>query len=233
MPPNLFLLMTVTYDYRSGRAKILQRAFRIIGVIGPGRILSAAQIAQGSQVLNEMIQSWSGDNIFLWSLKKLSTTTAANTITKSLAALNPPVLDVEKAFVIDGSDELPLRQLSWREYNDINDKDMTGRPQAFAVGSETVPTLYFWPKPDDVYTINLLAPTKLADYDSSLAETDFAVQWEKAMAYGIAADLADEYGKSAGEKDRITLKAQQSFKAAKSLRNNEIKDDCFVEGAFG
>lgn len=224
--------MTITYNYSSGRAKTLARAFRIVGAIGAGQILSAAQTAQGSQILNELIQSWAGNNIFLWALKRLSTTTTANTITKDISALSPPVLDIEQAYVVVSDEDEELKVISWRQYNDIEDKDATGKPLVVCMGAERTPTLYFYPKPDISYTINLLASTKLADYDSSVSEPDFAETWERAMAYGVAADLADEYGLASSEKDRIIAKADLAFRAAKSLKNREIRDCNFVEGAF-
>lgn len=224
--------MTTTYDYRSGREKTLARAFRIVGAIGAGRTLSAAQTAQGSQILNELIQSWTGNNIFLWSLKNLTTTLVANTITKDLSAANPPVLDIEQAYVLEGTSDYPIAVISWRQYNDIQDKSSTGRPNVVALGAEKIPTLYFHPKPDQSYTINFLASCKLADYDSSIAETDLTEKWERAMAYGVAADLADEYGLPVGEKDRIVGKAAEAFRIAKKLRNRELRDCMFVEGYF-
>jgi len=224
--------MAFTYNYRAGRAKILARAFRIVGAIGATQVLSSAKTNQGSQILNDLIQSWAGDLTLLWHLTEGDINTVIGQATIDLSAESPPILDIEQMMVEDSNFEIPVEIISWPRYKEIKDKAATGRPTHAALIPGVTPTLKLYPTPDAVYTLNYLAATKPPDYDSTGADEDYVPLFERALAYGVAEDLADEYGKSETEKSRIERKAAQALARAKLQINNRIKADNFVESLF-
>jgi len=223
-------MATEDYDYRSGRTKILERAFRIVGALPLGKTLSGEKLQQGNQVLNDLIQSWTTQNIFLWELKVLTFSTVANTVRYSLS-LDPRVLDVEAAYVVQGSDELKLTMLDWRQYTDIQSKSDTGRPLIFSVEPLEAIACNIFPKPDAVYVIKYLARCKLRDYDETAQPASFPVRFERAAVYGVAADLADEYGLDPGERTILQAKGEDAFKKAKNS-DKGYSDDFIVTGSF-
>lgn len=218
------------YDYQSGRTKILERAFRIIGAHRPGSTLPAGKLLQGNQALNEMLKAWQGKNIFLWTIQNQQLTTTASQITVDLPT-DPKVIDIDRVSVVDSNNDLPIEIITWRKYEAIQNKTATGRPQVVALFNSRSPKLYFWPEPDAIYAINCLSIVATKDYDTSSSSTDFPNLWEEAIVFNLAFLLSFEYPGPISERQMLQVQARNSFKEAKaSLRENY--DDNIVKGAF-
>lgn len=219
------------YDYNATRNEIIARAFRIVGAIEPGQSPSAAQLAQGIQALNELVKSWQDRGIFLWSLSALTLS-----LTNPNATYTPtdPILWIESPRLRISNVDYPLELVSFRTYTDnsvFSNKATTGRPTHIAVYPQATPQLIVWPVPDQSYTLYYNGVIKLRDFDSSSQNFDGPVRFVRALAYGLAADLVDEYSPPLGEAERIQDKAERLFLQAKAS-DSDREDNSFVQGSY-
>lgn len=238
--------MAVTdFDYIATRNEIIAAAYRIAGVIEKSQPLNAAQIAQGLEALELLVKSWSNKDLFLWSYNTDDFSTVASQETYvSADGLDASIIGIHKAWVIDSgsSREEPLEVISWSRYRDIEDKETaTGRPTHIAFKSVPIstpsatpqPSLYIYPSPDAVYTVRILGTYPLQDFDENADGTGgMRVELQRALKYGLAEDLLDEYPGPMNEREYIQRKAATLFAEAKS-GNEVFETTSEVESLFG
>lgn len=223
--------MAVTdFDYITTRNKLIERAFRIVGVLRPGQTLSAGKQAQGEQALQSLIKFWQTDSEFIWTIKQQTVNLVAGTASYALGT-DPKVIGVDAAWRVEGTVDMPVRVISWRDYNAIPEKTATGDVVQVAINNQSSPTLYVYNTPLNNGTLKLLVLTTVKDLDSAGDLGDFPPYWEEALTYGLADSLCDEYSIPLSEKDRITRKAQGAYTAARRFAPDRADDD-FIESAF-
>jgi len=142
------------FDYISTRNQIIERAFRIVGALDLGNPLTAEQLAQGVQALQELTKAWQNEHLFLWTYNALSFSTVAAQVSYS-GTLSTELIGIDKAWVVDGDSDLEVQVVPWSRYNEIRDKTLPGRPTIIAMQPGVTPTAYLWPVPDAIYTIRL------------------------------------------------------------------------------
>lgn len=228
--------MAITdFDYIATRNAIIASAFRIVGAVEAGEQPTAEQLAQGVEALQLLIKSWSNKHLFLWSFKQTSFATVADqelyTIT-DLTGDDDAIIGLDKAWVVDSDDDIPLEVVSYSRYLDIVDKDTNdGRPHVVAFRPTPDPSFYLWPTPDKAYTLKVLCTFPLQDFDTADGTGDIPVEFQRALKYGLAEDLLDEYPGPMNERQYIQSKAFELFREAKRA-DVPVETTDEVEGLF-
>jgi len=227
--------MAITdFDYLATRNEVIQRAFRIVGALEPGEVLSANMLAQGVDALQQLVKSWSNKHLFLWSFDKSSFATVSTQLLYTITDLSgedDAIIGLDEAWVVDSTQDLPLEVISYSRYQDIPDKASTGRPLAIAYKPTPNPSFYLWPVPDAVYTIKTLSIYPLKDFDDASGSGDLPAEFQKALTYGLAEDLFDEYPGPMNERTYIAGKAQELFRQAKNA-DMPVETNDIVEGFY-
>lgn len=223
-------MATTDFDFQSTRNSIIQRAFRICGGLTTGETLSAEQITQGNQALNDMVKSWQSDHIFLWSLYPTTMSLSNGTQAYSMPT-DPFISAIDKAYMRISNVDTPLDVISWRQFSEISNKQNSGEPTCVAVTWDRDTGLYkanYWPKPNGTYTVFYHGICRLKDWDTATSNGDFQPHWTNALIYGLAADICDEIGVPITERNYITGKSEEYLKRAK--RGDKAITDCdYVE----
>lgn len=225
------------YDFNLTRTQIIQRAFRIVGVISPGQSLSGNQEEQGRIILNSMVARWQKDHIFLWTQDHV-TQALSDGVGSYALPTDPQVLSVDTAFLRrttgSNTDDTPLDIKSWREYQEEPAKTTSGDPTYICVDlSTTSGTIYTYPIVSDstAKSLFMLCTVKLKDFDLSTANPDLRSEWLDALSYGLASDLCDEYTLSISERSYITDKAKGYYKTVK--KGDKTREDYLsTRGAY-
>ena len=218
-------------DYIATRNEIIEGAFRIVGALEVGQTLTANMLDQGIKALQLLIKSWSSKHLFLWTF---------NTYTFSILSGNAyddqddALIGLDKAWIVDAttSEDIALEVVSWSAYNDIQDKTTTGRPLLIAYKPTPEPRFYVWPTTDDDYDIKCLCIYPLQDFDSASGSADTIVRFQRALKYGLAEDLFDEYPGPMNERQYVQGKAAELFREAKNS-DRPIETTNEVAGMFG
>jgi hypothetical protein len=219
------------YDFNVTRTEIIERAYRIIGKLSVGDTLSAEMLSQAIIALNSMVKSWQSKHVFLWTVREFTQSLSAGIASYSLAASDPPIYAIDRAYLrIDNMDR-SVDVASWRQYVDIVRKDAPGDPSVVALNSQLVPTMYVWPVPTQTRTLYYTGVVKLKDFDTAGGNPDFPVRYVEALTFGLAHKLACEYGLSIAERRELERQYQSEFAEAKTGERERAEFE-FVEGAY-
>ena len=223
------------FDYVLTRNKIVAAALRICGALDPNQNPSAAMSTQGREALQLLVKSWQNKHVFLWSLSQASFNTIANQteynndsgivtgVSQDLAL----AMGIEKAWIINDDDTREeIQVISYSRYLSLRDTEATvseGKPKAVAFkrtwstdadAANFHAQIFVYPSPDAVYVMNVLAVYPLKDFDTAAGHGDLPVEFQRALKYGLAEDLFDEYPGPMNEREYIQGKAAQLFAEA-------------------
>ena len=222
-------MASTDYDFIQTRNEIVERAFRIVGVIGAEDTLTAGQLNQGAIVLNAVVKAWQARKTFLWTLETF-TESLVDGVSNYPLPTDPPIVTCYSGFIRDPYDnDLPLIQKSYREYLAIVDKTIEAEPTVFTLtGSDII----FYPVPDASYTFVGIGVTKLQDWDASDSTGGFPAKWINALVFAVAEQLSHEYGLPVGERRQLASIAKEEFTLVRASAEEEETDTCRTRGAF-
>ena len=184
---------------------LIKGALRLIGAIGPGETPTAEEQADALSALNDMLDSWSNERLVIHQrvreLVSLEASKAAYTLgpTGDLQTTRPTVID--QASIIFGGGapfEYPLDIANDEQWARIPDKDRAGaRPRTLhPEGSFPLETVRVHPVPSEAATLVLYSQKPLTNFATASTKVELPPGYKKALRYGLAIELAPEYGKS-------------------------------------
>ncbi len=177
-------------------------ALRLIGVKGSGDSLDATEDSEHIVTLNDFMEGLAQEGLLVPSRTLETLTWASGNASRTIGAAGNLVtvrpLKIESAFIRDGNIDYPLALISAKEYQEIADKTQTAAipSKLFYSPTPTSATLYFWPVPSQSVTLGLSSfkPFTALAIGDTLA---FLPGYNKLIRYGMAVELAPEYGKQA------------------------------------
>lgn len=225
-------MASANFDYLATRNDIIASAFRIVGVHSVGQPLPANKLAQGVEALQMLIKSWINKHIFLWSYEVTDFDTVANQ-ERYLEAdgVSADIIGVDRAWYVDPSsnEDIPIDVISFRRYLDQWNKETNpSTPCAITFKRGPEPSVYVWPSPNAVFTIKMLSIFALQDFDTAGGSGEIPAEMQRALKYGLAADLFDEYPANVEHMNFVQRKAEILFQEAKNFNTprestNEIE----------
>lgn len=228
-----------SYNYTTNRDAIITRALRIVGAIGQGETPSTVAVTEAAEALNDLIKEWETDGMSLWCVREYTfSPTAGKSSYKIGVGQLPPEIDavaprkVIQAWARIENRDTPIILITRQEYSMLGAKSSPGNtsqiwydpPGEFAT-DEMYGTLSLYPVPDSfaessiVYHLNGVRP--YADFDSATDILDFPNYWNNAVKWGLADQLAYEYGVGLDERSRIERKADKHKEKALSYGTEE------------
>lgn len=222
------------YNFIRTRSQIIEDALRKVGGLSEGHVMSAYQEANGVSALNTLVNSWQTKGAFLWTEVLQSTSITANDYDYSIPAAPTtaaPYISIDKAFIRDGNQDFNLEIKSWRDYQDIFRKDITGQPSVLAVDYANR-TMYLWCVPEKAYSLYTYGIVKLKDFDSDTAQGDIPSRWQRALMFGLAYDLSFEYPMAQGERTALKIEAAEAFMDGKNTESMSSSDNNSVASCY-
>lgn len=227
-----------TTNYTIQRDTLITRALRICGAVGQGETATANAITEGAGALNALVKEYQADGMPLWKITQMTgiTYTATNSYTVGLGQTVNQVAPLKVLQAFNRSDDtLPIDQpvliIPYQDYLYLGIKTSTGRPsQVFyktpgeggtIPASDMIGTIIVYPSPDAAtiahQTLVLIAQQPFENFDASTDIPDFPSYWFNALIWGLAADLAYEYGVGLAERSMIAKKAVEKKEMALSF----------------
>lgn len=110
--------------------------------------------------------------------------------------LSRPMDIVSARLLYDNGIERELRKLGRKEYFQLPNKTIEGKPVAFYFSPQLDRgKLYLWPTPDSVADrLRITYIRTIEDFDASTDDPDFPQEWLEAIAYNLAVRAAPMYG---------------------------------------
>lgn len=185
--------MTTALDIITGAAKL-------IGVIFKSETLSDDEAIDGLVALNDMLDTWSNDNLttFSYTLESFPLTSAASYTIGSGGAFNTsrPV-NIVTAVVRYASIDYPLKVITQEEYQlEVPIKSIASPIPQFLTYDNGYPlgTITIYAVPTGGSTLRMLSNKPLSNLSSLTTVVDLPPGWKRALKYNLAIELAPEYG---------------------------------------
>jgi hypothetical protein len=205
-------------------ANIIRGAFKIMGVLAAEETPTASQEADALDVLNDMLDSWSGERLALFATRRdeYALTPGLNPHTMGLGGSGGDIdaarpLGVERASLIASGItgfETPLGMLSDGDWQATPGKAAPGIPMRLWVET-SYPLLKLWlqPVPNLAHTLVLYTGQELGRFSSAALTFDMPQGYARAIRYNLAKELAPEYGLSlSAEATDIANESKETLK---------------------
>lgn len=219
-----------TTNWFRTRDDIIKRALRIIGAIGQGETPNSTAIDEASQALNDLVKEWQTDGMQMWkyslsdAITYTSGTNAYSIGTGSTVNQVAP-LKIVQAFNRNTTTnrDQPLILVTQQEYQLLGDKASQGTPNQLwykppgPPSTEMTGTITVYTTPDTDAATNLqlyvVGEYPIDNFDATGDLADFPSFYYNALTWGLADQLAYEYGVTLAERSMITKKAQDHHDA--------------------
>jgi len=191
-------------------SELIIASLQNIGVLSAGETPSVSAYAQALSILQNMLYSWTADEINVFAAEDEDVPTVINTASYTWGTAGDITTtrpnQIVKAFINDTGTPViahSVSVISKDEYKDIDAKTTAGRPKKLYY-DPTYPLaiLYLWPVPIAVENITITSHKILPLTASYAAITDtIAVpdMYLEALVYNLSIRLAPGYGKVASE----------------------------------
>jgi hypothetical protein len=187
-------MATTALDIITGAAKLL-------GVVFKSEALSADEANDGLIVLNDMLASWSNEDLltytFLDESFPLVAGTASYTIGSGQTFNTVRPINIVTAYVRVGTIDYPLEIIPSEVYElQIQSKSIQSSIPQFLTYDNSYPagTIKLYPVPSQVITLTLHSNKPLTSFAALTTTFDLPPGWARAIKYNLALELAPQYG---------------------------------------
>lgn len=183
---------------------LIKGSLRLIGAIASGETPTADEQADALSVLNDMLDSWSNENLTI-NAKTIDTFTLVPSqavytygLTGNFNSARPQKIEFATIKDVNGI-EFPLDIINQDQWAAIQLKTIQAQipRRLFAEGSYPFERVNLWPVPSVANSLVVYAwkpLTQIATVNTSLS---VPAGYKKALRYNLAIELAPEYGLSA------------------------------------
>ncbi len=210
----------MTYDFNLNRDEVIAGALRILGVISQGQTPDATQVSDAAEALNVLVKALEAEGLPVWAIKKQAITPVANQSAYVIGdgqAINiAKPLRIYQAYYHRADDgvDVPMMPLTQQQYNALTAKAQTGYSnQYYWEELNTYGNLYLWVTPDSTFaancTVNIIYQAPFADFDADTDVPDFPQYWLRALKYGLADEMAMEYGYPIKDRQELAMRAEK------------------------
>lgn len=202
---------------------LIRRSLQLVGVLSESQTPTAGQLQDGLSDLNEMLQSWSTENLTIFSKEReeftLPSGNGSPTMgpTTGIFTTTRP-LEVEAVTVKEGTIEVPVEILSFKQWSEVSDKSQTSSipTKMFPDYTNPLVTLNFWPVPSESKTVVIYSRKALTTLtaDTVLA---YPPGYSRAIRYNLAIEMSSEYNiPASAEVLKIANESKASIKKINS-----------------
>ena len=185
--------------------EIITSSLRMIGPLRTGRTPSAGESADALWILNNMLDLWSIQRLFIYHIDRSTYTLTANTSTYTIGdggtfdSGSPVRIERVTVILTDSADEREevLKSLSPKQWSEVRIKARTAAApdQFYNDRQNPLSTLHFYPVPTVAHDIGVYSWQILSSISDLSAEFIFPKGYADAVRYNLALRLAPEWGR--------------------------------------
>ena len=189
---------------------LVNGALRLIGAIASGETPNSDEAADGLTALQQLLDSWSAEELLVFATTIQSVSLTANTASYTLGTRPVKILSAD--VTISGVN-FPLDVVGPEAWGNTPDKtDVSSHTKKiFCDYGYPTATLYVAPLPAASATVKLFQTTDLATLASGSTTFAMPEAYSRAIMYNLAIDLAPQYGRAV---DGAVMKRADETKAA-------------------
>lgn len=229
----------MTAVYSINRDQIISASLRTLGVIGAGDQPTPEDFQNCAQALNLYIKQLQTKGLPLWKYVDLNVPMVVNQYIYLLGPTGDVVCDrplrVLMAFIRNpqGNDTV-LQQVSRQEYMSLGVKTSQGTPNQFYYDPQLDNgKLFLYNVPNGTgYTVHLQVQSPISDVTNPASTPEFPSEWFNCLKFGLADQLALEYGVSAQVRAELSRRADKYLEEMTDWSQEEAATDFQPEFRF-
>lgn len=205
--------------------EIITKALKIAGVLGESETASSGQAADGLVTLNDLIDSWTTDEtyIFTTQVETFPLVDNVNSYTIGVGGVFNtvrPVIINSMVANLNGV-SYPIQEINQQDYATIAYKaNQTGIPQYYYCDyAYPLATIYLYGAPSSGLTLSIGRTQQLTSFADLTTQYTFPPGYNRLLNYGLAMEIAPEYG--------VKMPAEAQFIASEAkanVRNRNLPD---------
>lgn len=218
---------------------VINRSFRLLGVIAQGQTAPASDTSDALSALNAMLDGWRNEKLMVDSFTNITVplvnAQASYTIGASgadVTATSP--VRIESAYVRKSGVDYDLKQIDDSTYQSIAQKTSESDiPEFFLFNhTNTNSTIYVYPVPNAVNNLYLRVWSPFAAFASTSDTFAMRPGMEEAVAYNLAIALHPEY--PGNQLNPVVVKkASDSLASIKRINHKPFVQVSQLAGMFG
>jgi hypothetical protein len=232
------------YTFNLSRDDIVNQAAIKAGLLDPeSGSLTILQRSNATLNLNTMITSWQADGLQIWKRLIVPITLIVNDGQYSLGPsgvtgnLERPIRILDGYIrQTAGGNDTPIKVLTLEEYNRFGMKTTSGLPtQVFYHPVLTNGQVYLYPVPTVADTLYLEMLYPYQNFVAGNDTADFPTEWLNALVYGLAVELAYDYGVETKRLSKIEARAEYLHRQALATSQEDhvyFQPDWAASGGF-
>lgn len=179
---------------------LIKSSLRLINAIAVGETPSAAEAQDSLRALNDMLETWSTQNLTVFCSQDQTFTFVPGVATYTIgpagtfSGVRP--IQIESAYTRYQSIDYPLTSINDEDYNLIPLKSQPSTipiyyryDPSFPLGAVT-----FWPVPNQATTVTFTSNVQFSPLANTAASLTYPPGYSRAIKYCLAVDLAAEFG---------------------------------------
>ncbi len=212
---------------------IVTGALRLLGVVSQGETPQAEEASEGLEALNQMIEGWSNDNLFLPSITEETFSLVVGQASYTMGSGGDfdtvAPLGIENAYIVstpNPANDVKLDILTSREYSEIAIKSTQSTIPRGLYVEYTYPLarLTLYPVPSEAKTLKLFTMKPVSNFANLSTTINLPVGYNRALRFNLAQELAPEYGKEASP--TVQTVASRSLATIKRKHTNPVYLKC-------
>lgn len=214
---------------------LIKSSLRLAGGLASGEAPTAAELSDGLEMLNDILEDWSNDGFLIFEQVKEEFTLTPNTSIYQIgsgATLDTPrphIIQAAKFKQAGSEQEYHAKVFAQQEYEGIALRSESSQLPMGIHYNPTYPygTITVWPVPAEAAKLVLFSLKPLTAIASGVTSIAYPPGYKKALRYELADDWADELGRP---NPRLSEKAQK-YKA--NIARSNFEPLLLVPDAFG
>lgn len=218
---------------------VINRSYRLLGVIASGEDPSTAETADALTALNSMLDGWMNDKLMAYSQQNITIPLVSGTASYTIGATGAAVtaaapVKVDSAFVRKNNLDYNVEIIDDLKYNSIVAKTSISDIPEYLYFNGTNPnaTVTLFPVPNEVNNLYLSVWTPYSAYAAATDTFSLPNGYEEAVAYNLALRLHPEFH-SIQLNQAIPELARQTLAAIKRVNQKPVIQTTQLARMFG
>lgn len=212
--------------------EIIKGALRKLVVIPAGGTPTVSQYADGLEVFNDLVSSWSANSSLIYedTLEEIALSAATQSFTLGTTGdyVTGKPVELISASLKNSNHETPLEIAGEKTYQNLRDKTRTGLPfWIYFRNTHPNSTFYFDKTTDQAYTLILTSMKELTQFPDGTTEIVLPDMYKKAFKDNLTLELAPGSGAAKRVTPLMVEQAKESKAAVlgKSLKINPSRTE--------
>lgn len=202
--------------------QIIDTAYTLLGYKSPADELSGQDSAYALSRLNDLIDSWNTQTLYIYTTTEVVVTTSGKPITigpGQTVNTARPVMLPPGSFARIGGIDYPITWIDTEQYQSIVLKNTASTIPIYGFYDGGAPTgnLFFWPFQPTATEYHILVSTQLTEWASLSTDVTLTQGYRRALSYSLAEELAPGYCEVPASVARNAVNARRAIRQANAV----------------